>query len=261
MIRFCTLYSSSSGNSVFISDTNTNIIIDAGVSAAKIVNALETIGVSPEEIDGILVTHEHSDHVAGIGVLTRKFSIPVYANEATFSAFEKGSYAPSPHLMRIIKTGEKFKIRSAEIRSFKTPHDSKESVGYTVTMEDRKFAVSTDTGSITKPMLSALAGCEAVVIEANHDIDMLNKGMYPYLLKRRILSDNGHLSNENCAWLATQLALWGTKHIALGHLSDNNNTPDKAYDTVHKMLSDNGFKVGEDVFLTVAMRSEITEII
>lgn len=240
---------------------STNLIIDAGVSAAKIVNALEDIGVSPEEIDGILVTHEHSDHVSGIGVLTRRFSIPVYVNEATLSGFEHSSHAPVPHLVHPIVTGDKFKIRSAEIRSFKTPHDSKESVGYTITMEGRKFAVATDTGSITKPMLSALAGCEAVVIEANHDVDMLNSGPYPYLLKRRILSDNGHLSNENCAWLATQLALWGTKHIALGHLSENNNTPEKAYGAVHKMLSDNGFKVGEDVFLTVAMSSEITEII
>ncbi len=261
MIRFCTLFSSSGGNSVFISDGSTNLLIDAGVSAAKIVNALESIGVSPKELDGILVTHEHSDHVSGVGVLTRKFDIPVYANRDTLSKLQSTSCAAAAGCTRIITTGERFKLRSAEIRSFKTPHDSAESVGYIVTMEERKFGIATDTGCITKPMLSALAGCEAVVIESNHDVDMLQKGAYPYILKRRILSDNGHLSNENGAWLATQLALWGTKHITLGHLSDNNNTPSKAYDTAKNLLEENNFKVGKDVILQVASKSEITEII
>ena len=261
MIRFCTLFSSSGGNCAFVSDGSTNLLVDAGVSASKIVNALESIGVSPGEIDGILVTHEHSDHVSGIGVLTRKYNIPVYVNEATLSGFENTSSAPSPLCVHTITTGSSCDIRSANVRSFKTSHDSRESVGYTITMEGRKLGIATDTGCVTKPLLSALAGCEAVIIEANHDIDMLNKGMYPYPLKKRILSDTGHLCNENCAWLATQLAIWGTKHIVLGHLSDNNNTPDKAYDAVHKMLTENNFEIDKDVYLTVAMRSEITEII
>lgn len=261
MIRFCTLYSSSSGNSVFISDGSTNLLVDAGVSASKIVNALGDIGVSPEEIDGILVTHEHSDHIAGVGVLTRKYRIPVYANEKTIAAMQISSSAPSKDCIRTIVTGESFKIRSAEVRAFKTPHDAVNSVGYTVIVEDTKLGVSTDTGCITKPMLTALAGCDAVVIESNHDVDMLKNGPYPYILKKRILSDNGHLSNENGAWLATQLALWGTKHIVLGHLSDKNNTPDRAFEASRKMLSENGFKVNEDVTLSVAMKNEITEII
>ncbi len=261
MIRFCTLFSSSSGNCIFVSDGSTNLLIDAGVSASKIVNALDSIGVSPNEIDGILVTHEHSDHISGVGVLTRKYNIPVYGNETTLSAMQTSSGVAVPGCLRTIVTGESFKIRSAQIRSFRTPHDSASSVGYTITMEDAKLGVATDTGCVTKPMLSALAGCEAVVIESNHDVNMLNSGPYPYVLKKRILSDSGHLSNENCAWLATQLALWGTKHIVLGHLSDKNNTPSKAYDATYKMLSGNGFKVGEDVMLTVAMKNEITEIL
>lgn len=261
MIRFCTLFSSSSGNCIFLSDGSTNLLVDAGVSAAKITNSLEEIGVSPQVIDGILITHEHSDHIAGIGVLTRKFGIPVYANEATHEKIAHGSGRVSPEYVRTITTGASFKIRSAQIRSFKTPHDSVESVGYTIVMEDKKLAVATDTGCITKPMLSALAGCEAVVIESNHDVDMLNSGSYPYILKKRILSDNGHLSNENCAWLATQLALWGTRHITLGHLSDNNNTPDKAYSVSEKMLGENNFTVGKDVILQVASKNEITEIL
>ena len=120
---------------------------------------------------------------------------------------------------------------------------------------------ATDTGCITKHMLSALAGCTAVVIEANHDVNKLQSGSYPYPLKQRILSDKGHLSNDNCAWLATQLALWGTKHIVLGHLSDSNNSPELAFDTVKSKLEENGFVVGESVFLCVADKSSVTEIL
>jgi len=261
MLRFCTLFSSSSGNCTFISDGSTNLLVDAGVSASKIVNSLADIGVSPGEIDGILVTHEHSDHISGIGVLTRKYNISVYANEKTAEAMKVSSSGIVPGCIKTIVTGESFTIRSAEVRAFKTPHDSASSVGYTVTMDNTKLGVATDTGCITKPMLAALAGCGAVVIESNHDVDMLQSGPYPYILKKRILSDNGHLSNENGAWLATQLALWGTKHIVLGHLSDKNNTPQKAYDASFKMLSENGFEVNEDVNLLVASKNEITKII
>ncbi len=261
MISFCTLFSSSKGNSIYVSDGKTNLLVDAGVSASKIISSLSQIGVSPNDIDGILVTHEHSDHVQALGVLTRKYSIPVYANHPTLDSFANGPYAPNFDCIRPIVTGMELEIGSAVVRPFRTPHDSMESVGYTITIDGKKLAVATDTGCVTKSMLSALAGCEAVVIEANHDVDMLNGSMYPYPLKKRILSDSGHLCNENCAWLATQLALWGTKHIALGHLSENNNTPEKAYKAVHTMLSDNGFEVGRDVFLTVAGANEITEIL
>lgn len=261
MIRFCTLFSSSSGNCVFASDGTTNLLIDAGVSASKIVNSLGEIGVSPQEIDGILVTHEHTDHISGIGVLTKKYGIPVYVNEKTLSQMAKTLTPASMNCVRTIVPGEPFTIRSAMVRSFKTPHDSVSSVGYTITLEDAKLGIATDTGCVTKPMLSALAGCCAVVIEANHNVEMLKNGPYPPNLKSRILSDCGHLSNENCAWLATQLAMWGTKHIVLGHLSDKNNTPDLAYEATYRMLADNGFKVNEDVFLSVAMKNEITEIL
>lgn len=260
MIRFCTLFSGSKGNCTFISDNDTNILIDAGVSAAKIINSLGDLGTSPEDIDAILVTHEHIDHISGIKVLSDRYNIPVYANEKTLQKLVLSNSVSEPRIRRIT-TGETFKIRSADVRAFKTPHDSVDSVGYTVSMDDKKFGVATDTGCITKPMLSALAKCEAVLIEANHDIGMLNKGKYPYVLKRRILSENGHLSNENCAWLATQLAIWGTKNIAVGHLSDNNNTAELAFAANEKMLSENKFKVGKDIKLTVAQKSNICEII
>ncbi len=261
MIKFCTLYSSSSGNCAYISDTKTNILIDAGVSSSKIVKALEDIGVSPYSICAVLVTHEHSDHICGLDVFTRKYGIDVYANAATLDAISKGANCFDMKFAKEITTGQTFDIGTAKIRPFKTPHDSAESVGYVVSYDDKKYGFATDTGSITKPMLSALAGCEAVVIEANHDVDMLVSGRYPYPLKKRILSDSGHLSNENCAWLATQLALWGTKYITLGHLSENNNTPEKAYKASVNLLTKNNFAVDKDVFLKVASRFEITDII
>ncbi len=260
MIRFCTLFSSSSGNSAFISDGDTNLLIDAGVSASKILNSLKEIGIGADEIDGILVTHEHSDHIAGIGVLARRYNIPVYANEPTMTAITNFFGNFPDDCIRIIKTGESFAIRSAVVRSFKTPHDSAESVGYTVDMCNKKYSVATDTGCITKSMLASLARSEAVLIEANHDVDMLKNGKYPYVLKKRILSDNGHLSNDNCAWLATQLVLWGTGKIILGHLSENNNTPVKAYETVINKLNESSIKAGSDVLLAVAEKNKICEI-
>ena len=261
MIRFCTLFSSSSGNSVFLSNGQTSILIDAGVSAAKITNALETIGVSPKDIDAIFVTHEHSDHTSGINVLVRKFGISLYANSATLSKMETALKGVEPSLIHPITTGESVAVGSVSVRSFKIPHDAAEPVGYTVTLDGKKYGIATDTGCITKPMLSALAHCEAVVIESNHDENMLLSGAYPYILKKRILSDNGHLSNENCAWLATQLALWGTKRIVLGHISENNNTVEKAYLVSENKLLENNFEIGKDVYLTVAEKNQITEII
>lgn len=260
MIRFCTLFSGSSGNCTFISDGDTNLLIDAGVSASKIVNSLKYIGVSPEEIDAILITHEHSDHISGVRVLSSKYSIPVYANGRTMEAVLCSAGVLSDSLINIRETGSTFEIRSAVVRSFKTPHDSAESVGYIIDLNDRRFGIATDTGCVTKGMLSVLARCEAVLLESNHDVDMLNSGKYPYALKMRILSGRGHLSNSDCAWLATQLALWGTKHIALGHLSENNNTPEKAYAASETMMRDNDIKIGSDVTLGVAPKCSMYDI-
>ncbi len=257
MIKFCTLYSSSSGNSTLLSDGDTNILIDAGVSAAKITAALSNLNISPDEIDGILVTHEHTDHICGIRVLSKKFNIPVYANPKTMEHILKSAPEIAPGNARIITASKPFVIRSVTAKAFPTPHDSAESVGYVICAEGKKYAVATDTGHITKSMLSNLAGCEAVLIESNHDEEMLRSGPYPYVLKKRILSDNGHLSNAKCAWLSTQLAIWGTRRIALGHLSEQNNTYQKAFFASEEMLTANNFKVGSDVLLKVALKDEI----
>ncbi|MBO5744010.1 MAG: MBL fold metallo-hydrolase [Clostridia bacterium] len=260
MTRFLSLYSSSSGNSILISNSSTNILIDAGVSASKIVASLNEVGLGAQDIDAIFVTHEHSDHISGIRVLSKKYNIPVYANAPSMEGVLKNAPQIPPGSANIISASNVYEINSMKVKPFIIPHDSAAAFGYVIESEGKKYAVATDTGCITKAMLSNLAGCEAVIIEANHDVKMLNCGTYPYHLKRRILSDKGHLSNDKCAWLATQLAIWGTKRILLGHLSRENNTPQKAFECVNKCLEENGFKVGTDVLLKVAQPDEITYI-
>jgi len=260
MTRFLSLYSSSSGNCILISNEDTNILIDAGVSASRIIASLDEAGLSAGQINAILVTHEHSDHIAGIRVLCHRYNIAVFANASTMAGVLKSAPDISQGSAHIIEASKVYNIGSMKIKPFVTPHDSASSVGYVIESDQKRYAVATDIGCITKSMLSNLAGCEAVVVEANHDVDMLKTGPYPYVLKKRILSDKGHLSNEKCAWLATQLAIWGTKRILLGHLSEKNNTPKKAYECVKESLEANGFKIGNDIILKVAPKDEICYI-
>ena len=260
MPKFCTLYSSSSGNCTLISDGDTNILVDAGVSASKICSSLEKLGLLPDEIDAVLVTHEHSDHISGLRILCRKYNIAVYANAKTMEKIMEVCTDLPSGCIHIITASVPFEVGSMNVKGFSTPHDSVASFGYIIESEGKKYAVATDTGTVTKAMLTNLAGAEAVLIESNHDEEMLKNGPYPYVLKKRILSDTGHLSNSSGAWLATQLAMWGTKRIILGHLSEKNNTPEKAFECTKNLLERNGFKVGSDILLKVAPSDEICNI-
>ena len=262
MIRFITLFSGSSGNATLISGNDTNILIDAGVSCAKICSALSELGISPNEIDAILITHEHSDHICGVRVLSKKFNIPIFATEKTLDEMNKARVLHDifPHNLRPIKSGESFEIREFEIFPFSIPHDAADPVGYSILAENKRYTVATDLGHINERLLKCLCKSEVVLLESNHDVEMLKNGRYAYPLKKRILSDFGHLSNENAAWTATQLAMWGTGKIILGHLSNENNTPSLAYEATHDMLAKNGAQIGGDVILKVAPRSGILEI-
>lgn len=261
MAKFCTLFSGSSGNCTFISDGKTNLLIDAGVSASRICLSLASIGYSPSDIDGILLTHEHSDHISGVGNLSRNHSISVYANKGTM---EKTSahcgWIYDDHI-HIFKTNEKFNIGDIEVFPFSISHDTVDPVGYTFRFGGKYYSVATDMGCVTDLVLKHLCRSEAVLIESNHDVEMLKNGPYPYFLKNRILGTRGHLSNENAALLATQLAKWGAKHITLGHLSEKNNTYDMAYNTTAECLKANGLKVDKDVFLKVAPADGVCEMV
>ncbi len=260
MSMFCTLFSGSSGNCTFISDGSTRLLIDAGVSAAKICAALADIGYSPFDIDGILLTHEHRDHVAGVSILSRNYSIPVYANVGTMERTLATTGWIFDDYIHTFKSNERFCIGDIEVFSFSIPHDTIDPVGYTFRFDGKYYSVATDMGCVTESVLRHLCKSEAVLIESNHDVQMLKDGPYPYHLKKRILGESGHLSNENAAHLAAQLVKWGTKRVTLGHLSEKNNTCQRAYDTTAECFERSGIKTGTDVILQVAPKDGICRI-
>ena len=259
MPKFCTLFSGSSGNCTFISDGKTNLLVDAGVSASRICSALAEIGYTPYDIDGILLTHEHRDHVSGVNVMSRNFSIPVYANAGTMEKTLSTIGCIFDDYIHTFRTNEKFTIGDIDVFPFSIPHDTVDPVGYTFRFGGEYYSVATDIGYITDNILKHLCRSKAVLIESNHDVDMLKTGPYPYPLKQRILSDKGHLSNVLCGELCIKLAESGTKSFWLGHLSEKNNVPEIAYRTVHKILTDKGYSVGTDIALNVIPKNWIEE--
>lgn len=260
MSKFCTLFSGSSGNCTFISDGKTNLLVDAGVSASRICAALAEIGYTPYDIDGILLTHEHRDHVAGVSILSRNYSIPVYANVGTMEKTLAITGWIFDDYIHTFKSNEKFAVGDIEVFSFSIPHDTIDPVGYTFRFDGKYYSVATDIGHVTESILKHLCKSEAVLIESNHDVQMLKDGPYPYYLKQRILGERGHLSNENAAHLAAQLVKWGTKRIALGHLSEKNNTPERVFDVTAECFTCNDIKIGTDVILSVAPKDGVCEI-
>ena len=252
MLRYCTLASSSSGNSAFLTDGVTKILIDLGISTRAVERELNTIGVDADEIDAILVTHEHGDHVRGLETWRKKHpNVKICATkeigDALFTETEE------------IPQGEPFLLGSLVITAFATPHDTAFSVGYRVEADGHVVVSMTDLGCVSDGIYPYLDGVELLLIEANYDPDRLRCGKYPEPLKRRIASDHGHLSNPDCADCALHAAKCGVKTILLGHLSRENNTPRLAYETVHSKLTQNGLIPGVDVMLSVAPREGHSE--
>lgn len=259
---FCSLYSGSSGNSIFVSDNNSNILIDAGLPGKKIGEALNSIGHKPEELDGIFITHEHSDHIKGVGVISRKYDIPIYANDKTWEAMEGSIGKIKEHNIKIMDRRSTVQIGSLDIKSFVIPHDAIAPVGYTINGENKQISVATDFGVFTEEIYSNIKDSEAILLECNHDVNMLKFGPYPYNLKRRILSEVGHLSNDDCAKALLALTKSGEgKKVILGHLSGTNNHPDLAYQTVLNVMKENGVEQGKDIIISMANRHAPSEYI
>lgn len=231
--RFCTLYSGSNGNAAYLETPTARILIDAGKSTRALVASLRQIGVEMDSIDAIFVTHDHSDHTSSLEVLTKKHPKPVHI--PLKAALRYRDTQPEA-LCRCLQLYDKipFSTRVGEVRvhAFETPHDSRASVGYRFELLDQDVKVSvgyaTDIGHVSDTLCRELAGCEAVVLESNHDVDLLMEGPYPYELKRRVRGRLGHLSNRECAELAAGLAQQGTTHFLLAHLSEENNRPELA---------------------------------
>ncbi len=251
------LFSGSSGNAILISSGRTRILIDAGVSCKRIEEALKYIGEDVSCLSGILITHEHTDHTAGAQVLSRKHGIPVYATEPTWISMPKVDI-PARLARMISKTD--FYIDDLLIEPFDLPHDAADPVGYCVSCGALKAAVATDLGYFPKAMEDKLKHCGLVVLESNHDLQMLVNGRYPYVLKQRIKSRHGHLSNADAADAAVKLACAGVTSILLGHLSRENNSEQLAYRTVTDTLLESGITPGKDLSLGIAFRDRVTGV-
>ena len=262
MARFCSLFSSSSGNATYIGSGRTGILIDAGVSAKRIRTALQDRDIDPGSIRAIFVTHEHADHIKGIRVLQSQLGVPVYATAGTLRGMDDCGALDSRFPQTVLPVGGEVAIGDLLVRAFPTPHDSNESCGFTVELPDeRKAAVATDIGHMTNEVMNGILGCDLVMLESNHDIGMLQNGPYPYFLKRRILSDVGHLCNDACADVAVRLVEHGTTRLFLGHLSAENNLPQLAYQTTLSALQLAGAALGKDYTLQVNPRENDEGII
>ena len=263
-MRLCSIASGSSGNCIYIGSDKTHLLVDAGISAKRMTAGLTQMDIKPEELAGILVTHEHSDHITGIGVFSRKYHIPIYATAGTaegikgyssLGAFDEG-------LLHVIETDKTFSLGDIEIEAFKIPHDAKEPCAYVAANNGAKVAVATDLGMYDEYIVSHLQNLDALLLEANHDVKMLQVGTYPYYLKQRILGNRGHLSNENSGRLLSRILHDNFKGVLLGHLSKENNYERLAYETV-KMevtIGDNPYS-GGDFPIAVASRECASEII
>ncbi|MGI6013717.1 MAG: MBL fold metallo-hydrolase [Oscillospiraceae bacterium] len=252
-MRISTFASGSSGNCTLVSTGSTHILIDAGISMRRIAANLTCTGLKPADIAGVLVTHEHKDHINGIATMTKYHKIPLYAPPGVAACLARVPGAEQ--CIKQITPGEAFCIDDAEIRAFHTPHDVPESVGYSI-LADQKFGFCTDLGHVTEEVARGLEGSDIVMIEANHDLSMLRQGRYPYFLKQRILSDHGHLSNPDSGKLALWLAKHGTRAVILGHLSQENNLPTVALQTVSEVLQHGGCEPGKDLSLSLAPAAE-----
>lgn len=256
-MRFIPLFSGSSGNSQLLEAGETRLLIDAGVAGKMLENALRRLNTDPQGLNGILISHDHIDHTRGAGVLSRRYGLPVYANKGTWDAMPSAVGDIPFRSIRLFRTNQDFYIGDINITPFRTPHDAAEPVGFSFVYKGKKLVCMTDIGCVRDDMAEQAEGANLVYIEANHDIEMLKTGPYPYQLKKRILSDSGHLSNESCGSALARLYKSGVRNAVLGHLSHENNTPLKALETVKNVLRSYGI---EDMAVTVAERDEITGI-
>jgi len=258
---FCPLYSGSSGNALFVQYGQTRLLVDAGKSGKMLEEALGMIGVEPDTLDAMLITHEHVDHIAGVGVMARRYKIPVYANEATWLAMEKKVGKMPEGCRRTFDSSSDFYLGDLGIAPFRIPHDAAEPVGYRLWGGATSISTATDLGFFPRYIRDTIAGSSLVLLESNHDPDMLMMNEhYSSRLKQRILSNHGHLSNAACAEALLQLVDTGVKNVILGHLSGENNRPELALRTSEARMEQEGIRLGEDLRLDLAWRDRMGSV-
>ena len=258
---FCPLYSGSSGNALFAQAGDTRVLIDAGKTGKTVTDALRSIGVAPESLSAILVTHEHSDHISGVGVLARRYHLPVYATSGTWRGIGSKIGVIPPAQKITIERGADFYLGGMGIESFAISHDACEPCGYRLWAGAVSLSVCTDLGIFTDGVREAIRGSDLVLLESNHDPELLQANPhYSYTLKRRILGSKGHLCNEASAEALMSLMNGGTKHFVLGHLSGENNTPELAMDTAERRAALDGVRNGRDVQIDIAWRDKVSSV-
>ncbi len=263
-MRLCSIASGSSGNCIYVGTDTTHILVDVGISGKKTEVGLNSLGICCRDLDGIFITHEHIDHISGLGVLARKYGIPIYATKGTIAAIKdtKSVGKIDEDLFLPVNAEEKLIVKDMVLNPMQISHDAAEPVAYRISHGNKKVAVITDLGTYNDYTVECLKGMDALLLEANHDVNMLQVGPYPYYLKQRILGNRGHLSNENSGRLLSKVLHDKMQAIVLGHLSNENNLPELAYETVRLEIemADNVYKA-TDFPIHVANRSEVSPVI
>jgi len=261
---FCSLTSGSSANCVFVGSERTSILVDVGLSGKRVEESLNSIDMTTKDVDGMLITHEHSDHIKGVGVLARKYEIPIYATAGTLQAVRETTLLKNvpDELIREIQADTPFFIKDLEIKPFNISHDAAQPVGYRINHEKKSIGIATDLGTYDDYTIKNLLNLDVLLIEANHDVNMLQVGAYPYYLKQRILGARGHLSNDMAGMLLNEVLHDNLKAVLLGHLSQENNYAALAYETVcsEVTMGQSAYKAS-DFHITVAKREQVSELI
>ncbi|MFD2658111.1 MULTISPECIES: MBL fold metallo-hydrolase [Gracilibacillus] len=248
-LHFSVLASGSTGNAFYIGTEKEKILVDAGLSGKEMTRLFSEINVDPNSLSKILVTHEHSDHIKGLGIFARKYDLPIYANEKTWKAMDSAIGKIELDQKFVFKMEETKTFGDIDVESFAVSHDAAEPMFYTFHHNGKKVALVTDLGYVSERIKKTVQGADALIFEANHDVEMLRMGRYPWSVKRRILGDSGHVSNEDCAVALKDIIDNETKRIYLAHLSKDNNMKDLARMSVENGLNEYGFTVGDHVTL------------
>lgn len=257
-IKFCSLSSGSSGNCQYIETKNSRILIDAGFSGKRIEALLKSIDVEPSSIDAILVTHEHIDHVKGVGVLSRRYGIDIHANENTWKAMTPIINDVKDTHTKVFQSNKVFQLQDLHILPFKISHDAVEPVGYIIYYRNKKISIVTDTGWVNDNTKNLLKDSNLFFMESNHDVRMLREGSYPWHLKKRIMSTKGHLSNYDAGMILGDILSGFGETVLLAHLSKDNNRPEIAYNTVRNTIRNLGLDVDKDINLGLTFRDKTT---
>ncbi len=257
-LKFCSLYSGSSGNCQYIKTKNATILVDAGLSGKKIQQEIANIGEDPNKIDAIFITHEHVDHIKGAGIMSRRLDVPIFANKKTWEAMAPFIGNIKSHNIKILD--EYAEIGDLTISPFDICHDASDPVGYNIFYENKKVSLVTDTGCINEGIKKSIINSDLLLVESNHDEDMVLIGPYPWPLKKRVLGKFGHMSNDTAGDLISKVVKKGTEIVLLAHLSKENNFPQLAYKTVENILGENSIDVNPGICLDMTYRDKASKV-